>query len=336
MRPSFRSIWVLIAASLLGRVAPAIEIGYQFDPSRHNRFLSGFGTNPVQNPNVLGMPGLDFSGVGWGSGGDQFTNVALVTPEHFISANHYHPPVGSFLNFLGTDGIVRTRQIQSYTQLHFNPNDLTSNFSDLVVGQLSAPFTPADNIRIYPVVRPGAFQYPLSSNPPSFLDFYRGQQIVVVGKNDTGAPDADSDGYNDRGGKIALHTIDDVFDFNFGTNETNTVGFGHWFHPNTPDLGHFIGGDSGSPTFMLWDGQLTILGAHSGVDADPDNNPLTLDQYNVDSFLPFYVDQINSLIQASGFQIQILTPVPEPGTLTLIGLAGAGLFLRRWRRRVVA
>ena len=118
--------------------------------------------------------------------------------------------------------------------------------------------------------------------------------------------------------------------------QTNTTGFGHWFHPNTPDSGHYIGGDSGSPTFMLWDGQLTILGAHSGVDSDPDNNPLTLDQYNVDSFLPFYVDQINALIQASGFQISILTPVPEPGTLTLIGLAGAGLYFGRWRRRVVA
>jgi len=332
MSAVFRRFSIVAAAlaAFAGGSARALEIDYQFDPNRHNRFLSGFSTNPVQNPNVLGMPGLDFSGVGWGSGGEREMNVALVTPQHFISANHYHPSVGSLVNFLGSDGIVRSYQVQSYIQLHFNPNDNTSNFSDLIVGQLSAPISASDHITNYAVVRPGPFQYPLSNTPQEYIDFYKGREMVVVGKNETGGTDADADGFNDRGGKIAKNIIDDIFNYNFGTNETNTVGVGYWSPPNTQDSGRLVGGDSGSPSFLLYDGQLTALGAHSGIDTSGSM------QYNVDSFLPNYIDQINSLIAGTGFQLRVLTPVPEPGILALVGVAGAAWGFARWRRRVVA
>ena len=55
-----RRISILSAAlaAVASGPARALEIDYQSDPNRHNRFLSGFGTNPVQNTNVLGIPGL--------------------------------------------------------------------------------------------------------------------------------------------------------------------------------------------------------------------------------------------------------------------------------------
>ncbi len=57
--------------------------------------------------------------------------------------------------------------------------------------------------------------------------------------------------------------------------------------------------------------------------------------YTPDSGGVFYV---TSYTNGSGLQEMDLnyspTPVPEPGTMSLIGLAGAGLLFRRWRRKV--
>ena len=302
-----RSIWFLAAtAAILAPAIRAIEIDYQYDPNRHNRFLSGFSTNPVQNPNVLGMPSLDFSGVGWGSGGELWKNVAMVTPQHFITADHAKPSVGSLLNFLGTDGVVRSYQVQSYIPLKYDAGN-PANRSDLIVGQLSTPILANVPIKIYSVVRPGPFKYPLSKTPPKNLDFYRGREMIVVGKNDFGGIDVDGDGYDDRGGKISKNIIDDVFVYDAGDASTNTVGVGFKSPPNTPDSGRFVGFDSGSPSFLLWDGQLTALGSHSG--ADFQANP----QYNVDGFLPYYIDQINSLIAGSGYQLNVLSPAQNKG-----------------------
>jgi len=332
-----RSCWFLfVTVALSPSVAHAIDIEYQFDPSRHNRFLSGFGSNPVENPNILGMSGLDFSGVGWGSNDPtnpsgpvdwRSVNVAMVTPEHFIIATHNRPREGTALNFLGSDGVVRSYTIQNYIPLTY---DGGGNTSDLMVGQLSAPIQAGDHIKIYSVVRPGPFQYPLANTPPEYLDYYRGKQMVVVGKNDLGGTDADGDGYNDLGGKIGMNTIDDIVEFNFGSTDSNTVGVGYFSPHNTPDVAKLVEGDSGSPSFLLYNGELTALGSHSGVDRDVDP------QFNVDSLLPYYIDQINSLIAGSGFQLNVISPVPEPSTMALVGFAGAAMMFHRWRRRVIA
>ena len=327
MKSAFRWIWVV--AALAAPASHALEIDFGFDPARHNRFLSGFGPNPVQNPNVLGMP-LDFSGVGWGTGAYKSINVAMVTPMHFIVAEHNKPAVGSNINFLGTDGVVRSYTVGSYIPLKYDEGN-PANVSDLMIGQLQVAIQPTDNISIYKVARPGPFEYPFGNTPAQYLDYYRGKEMVVVGKNDVGGLDLDGDGFNDLGGKISKNIIDDVGVYNFGTVDTNTVGVGFESPPNTPDSGRFVSGDSGSPSFLLIDGQLYALGSHSG--ADFMANP----QYNVDGFLPYYVDQINNLIRGTGFQIVLFNPVPEPGPMAMIGSAAAALvFLRRRRRWIGA
>jgi hypothetical protein len=330
MRDVLRTLVVLVAAVASPPVATALDIPYQFDPNRHNRFLSGFGSTPVQNPNVLGMPALDFSGVGWGSGSQAQINVAMVTPRHFIVAEHFRPSVGSSINFLGTDGVVRSYTVQNYLPLKYDEGN-PANVSDLMIGQLVQTIQPTDNISIYSVVRPGPFAYPLENTPPEYLDYYRGREIVVVGRNDPGGTDVDGDGFDDRGGKISKNVIDDVGVYQFGDDaNTRTVGVGFESPLNTPDVGRFVSGDSGSPTFLLYNGQLTALGSHSG--ADFNSTP----QYNVDGFLPYYVDQINALISSTGFQINVLTPVPEPAAYILVGAAGALVVCRSGRRKRAA
>lgn len=327
----FASRLSIVVLAVAGLEARAAEIDFNFDPNRHNRFLSGFGTLPVQNPNVLGG-GLDFTGVGWGSGGQAGINVSMVTAQHFIVAEHYRPSVGSMVNFLGNDGVVRSYQVGSYIPLKYdagNPN----NVSDLMVGQLVAPIDTTKNT-VYSVLRTGAFEYPFGNTPANIIDFYRGKQMVVVGKNDTGGPgfiDANGDGFNDRGGKIGINIIDDIGVYNFGTVDTNTVGVGFESPANTPDSARIVSGDSGSPSFILYNGQMYALGSHSG--ADFNVNP----QYNVDGFLPYYFDQINQLIASTGFQMTAFNPVPEPSTFAMIAAAGAGLyFLRRKRSPMLA
>jgi hypothetical protein len=341
----FASRLSIVVLAVAGLEARAAEIDFNFDPNRHNRFLSGFGTLPVQNPNVLGG-GLDFSGVGWSTVTDAppfnifnqpdlGINVAMVTPRHFITADHYRPTVGSSVKFLGSDGVVRSYTVDSYIPLRYDPPGVNpSNRSDLIVGQLVETIQPTDNIKIYSVLRPGAFQYPFGNTPQEIIDFYRGKQMVVVGKNDTGGPgfvDANGDGFNDRGGKIGVNIIDDLGVYNFGTAVTNTVGVGFESPSSTPDAARIVGGDSGSPSFILYNGQLYALGSHSG--ADFNVNP----QYNIDGFLPYYFDQINQLIASTGFQMTAFNPVPEPSTFAMIAAAGAGLyFLRRKRSPIPA
>ena len=332
---------LLIAVFAVASVeARAAEIDFGFDPARHNRFLSGFGTLPVQNPNVLGG-GLDFSGVGWSTLADDLLgmnlnvpdmrlNVAMVTPRHFITADHFRPSVGSSVKFLGSDGVVRSYTVDSYIPLRYDPANVNpSNRSDLIVGQLVETIQPQDNIKIYSVLRTGAFEYPFGNTPPNYIEWYRGKQMVVVGKNDQGGPgfvDANGDGYNDRGGKIGINIIDDLGVYNFGTSATNTVGVGFESPAATPDSARIVGGDSGSASFILYNGQLYALGAHSG--ADFTVNP----QYNIDGFLPYYFDQINQLIASTGFQMTAFNPVPEPSTWAMIGVAGATVYFFRRKR----
>ena len=73
-------------------------------------------------------------------------------------------------------------------------------------------------------------------------------------------------------------------------------------------------------------GQIPLTGAHYGVD--------TTTQTSADSFLPFYVNQLNTLMAPTGFSVT-QAPIPEPTALALAGLAaaaGAGRWLRKRRR----
>jgi hypothetical protein len=101
-----------------------------------------------------------------------------------------------------------------------------------------------------------------------------------------------------------------------------------------PDEAHFNAGDSGGPTFILVGGQLQLLGGNMFIQSygDPGEPPLPPGvadpvEYSGSTYLPAYVAQINALIA-----------VPEPSSLALCGLIGAGAVARlvRARRRQTA
>lgn len=113
--------------------------------------ISSLPSNPVATFNtnfwaysrrdVLNFSGISFTPPG-DSSGDQ-VNATLITPQHFISANHFAPPVGSTIYFyrhndgVGVPAVVSTLRNLSGT--------------DFVIGKLTNPVTDA-NIKIYPIV----------------------------------------------------------------------------------------------------------------------------------------------------------------------------------------
>jgi hypothetical protein len=308
---------VSLALSLTLAVAPfarGSEI-FGYDPARHDRFTGGFAAAPIVNTNLLGgLPGLDLSGVGWNPA-NAMQNAALITPQHIVLANHFRfggPPAS--ITFLNRDGVLKTYAISSYLTTTY-PGGSTS---DLLVAQLSAPIAAADNITVYPVVRPLPFGPTMETSNPQLLDFYRGKDIIVVGQNQ-----------GPGGARIGRNTIDDLGTFNFGSGSPNTdTGGLIWQSVNQLDSVRLVGGDSGSPDFLYYNGQLSLIGANAGIDTTV--NP----QLNASSFIPFYVDQINALIAGTGFSINIIVvPIPEPGVLLLLSATAGFVVLRRRRAR---
>ncbi len=87
---------------------------------------------------------------------------------------------------------------------------------------------------------------------------------------------------------------------------------------------HFEGGDSGSPTFVIQNGSLALTGTHTAVAQS--FGAFT----NFDTSVSFYLDEVNAIVGADGFQV---TTVPEPAVVALLA-AGSLAFLVARRRRL--
>ena len=78
------------------------------------------------------------------------------------------------------------------------------------------------------------------------------------------------------------------------------------------------GGDSGSPTFVEWHGQLALVGTHSAVGSGGGVS------YSFDNFIPLHLAQMDAL----GIDF---TTVPEPSRALLLLLGACALLRRRHR-----
>lgn len=101
--------------------------------------------------------------------------------------------------------------------------------------------------------------------------------------------------------------------------------------PITAGEAHFLTGDSGGPTFQMdADGNLRVVGIHSA--SQTQNNAGTGDGYirvlETSAQLDVNLNQYAQFITDSCRAISLL-PIPEPNTLTLLVLVGAGLLRSR-------
>ncbi len=247
-----------------------------FDSADHNRFLSGFPGTPVENPSI----NFDLSGVGWTDQTALRRHITMISPQHFIAANHFLP--SGTVHFLNQDGVVKDFTIDGSG---FSNLTLDGKTSDLIIGKLTSSITVSDKISSYPL---------LDLNQESDLV---GRTLIVYGRG------ASSQNDSPRVGSNEVHSIDTLEDVS-GTNKTRVFLTDFDASPAGESQGQT--GDSGSPSFTLFNSQLTIAGNHFAIGTDESSGT----DFTFDSFMWFYKSNIASILSSDGETLQLIA-IPE-------------------------
>jgi len=238
--------------------------------ARHFRFSN--------DPGFIGID-YDWSGVEI-SGGDG--KATLISPSYVISANHNRPggasPIGTSVSFRPGFNASTPTVSRTISESH------RISGTDIWVGKLDSPILPSENITFYPILK------------QANLNDYVGMEVFMHGKS------------NDVGRNV----IESVQLSTSGSSTNRTIST--WFDSAAqggfdPDEARVESGDSGAPTFVVWNGQLALIGTHwLSLGGGTGSGDTLLDEY---------VEDINAVM--SGEQV---TVIPEPSTLWLAALAG--------------
>lgn len=294
------SLGVLTLFMLPAAARALLIYDYAANPGLYERFDSDtFPSAPVENATFF-LAGLDLSGIGWRSGSS--FGGALVSPQHFLTAAHVAPAAGATLNFVNTDGALKSYTVHG-TQVIQHPNGQNT---DLVVVRLTAPIPSVDQVAFYATL---LF--------PSAAD-YLGLSLVMFG----------------AGQRAGINTIAavqeaDLLPFGSGNGVADNFITLTTYDPITGSA-QGQGGDSGSPTFALVNGQLALLAVNSAIGTLADDTPFT-----VGIGVPFYAAALNNVLQLDGYSLGafvLASPIPEPGAAAA-GMAFVTLVFAALRRR---
>lgn len=259
---------------------------HEFEKSRHLRFVENTFPGEPENNNSLWADSYVFEGVGW-SADDTRKGFALISPRHFVGANHFRPTPGSEIQFLSTSGDVRSYTYETFHNIQNTEGEET----DLFIGELSENIPASHGIPLYPVLdeSEGAL---------------RGREIVVYGRGDSGPRigrgEIERFG-NSLGPPLAGSELNDTRNYTFEYTEAIA----------SQDDAYGEVGDSGSPSFVPVDDMLTVSGIHSAVlQASLPGTGDVITTY--DSFILHYKDQINDHLAKTGHRL-ILAPLGETG-----------------------
>ncbi|CAM2870645.1 hypothetical protein [Rariglobus hedericola] len=134
-------IFAFLGFGLAGTIAPASLRLYDYDinPAAYNRFSSFSTTSATLNTDTSFIgAGYDLSGWGWDDGG---WAVSLISPLHFVQANHAHTGVGQTIYFINAAGLVVQATVASQTLMG----------GDLTLGTLTAPIAADNGIHAFSV-----------------------------------------------------------------------------------------------------------------------------------------------------------------------------------------
>lgn len=231
-----------------------------YDSEVNDRFRSGYPKAPVLNesPRFVGK-GFDWSGVGW-IVKEPTHSVALISPRHFVYAKHLSPGIGDEIAFVNRDGKVRTFTIAKLQEIQFFKEGAPTKYADTAVGTLSEPVAKADHIAHYRVANFG-----------TTISGYIGKKILLYGHLARIGTNEIVEGTMLRGA---------MSEFNFYTTALSR------------GMAKPESGDSGSPTFLPVNGELTIVGTHREVDTD--------------SMVPGLIPEINRILAQDGSALEVL------------------------------
>lgn len=263
-----------------------------YDASRHSRFLN-FPSNPTHNPQFL-HAAFDLTGVGWDNA-NSARQLTLVSPMHFVGANHYKPGVGATIKFLSSGGMVRSYTVADQTAV----NNDSGQASDLFIGKLSQPVSPSDEVGYHPYLNLG--------NESQYLN----KDVILLGKSARGA----------------VQTTSTLTDMSSGsTNSTRVVSMVYrtsgFFLDD--DEARYESGDSGSPVFISQGGTAAIIGTNSllGTVQDPITGEIS-SYVCYANFVPHYADKLNAVMEADGYRMT--KAIPGSTTLVLEHQVQAGV-----------
>lgn len=266
---------------------------HDYEDERHLRFNEGSFPAAPQPNETLWVGRHNFAGVGW-SEEDPRKGFALISPRHFVGANHFRPALGSEVRFRGLDGQLRS---YTYTRFYQIKNAQGEN-TDLFIGELAEEIPAAHGVPLYAIF----------DSPESELV---GREIIVYGQSAAGP----------RIGRGEIGVFSDSFNPGSSLNDTRNYAFDYRDLSAEQDDAHGEVGDSGSPSFLAVDGMLALTGIHSTVNSvDLPGTGAVVTTY--DSYILHYKEQINAHLAETGHQL-ILAPLDE-GELTINGLERAG------------
>lgn len=127
-----------------------------------------------------------------------------------------------------------------------------------------------------------------------------------------------------KANRVGMNNIDSIYSLSYGGSVTEVMEY-DFDNPGGQgaDEAYLISGDSGAPSFALWNNQLALVGTHYYNSGAPGENGDVCG----DSFVPYYISALNSAMV--GEQLWV---VPEPSTIVMLAGA-AGLGLAAWFRR---
>jgi hypothetical protein len=290
------TLFVILQVSI-GTGAIRIE---GFSTDRHDRFRD----DPAPDDFILSQQ--DLTGVARSTDGRWAT---MISPTHFLSADHFPPGIGSTLTFHhdnSTTGVTLTRTVTTGMQL---------GGTDLWIGQLNAPVD--QGVKIYSIADPGVYldvttvyHIGLSMSGPlgsdTTTDFAVGRNVYDL---DLGLVTISSGQTTYAAGYLDDSVAGDLASpFTTGPNNLS------------PDETYFNSGDSGGPTFIDSNGDLLLFGIHSfqaDISLEPPHNSSSVERRaSGDSYLPEYKgDILMAIPEPSAFMAVLVGVVLSMGAL---------------------
>lgn len=285
---------LMLACGLLAlpSLASAVQIS-NYTPQQHGRFYTGVDKAFIAD-------GYDLSGVGRTTGGAWIT---MISPTYFLAAVHTGPTGSVTFQPTNVQGVGELGTIDS-TFGHIL-KDPDNSDSDLYLGRLTSAVSGSIAKYSIPMLGPDSA--------------YLGQQMFVYGRGNGGFQDSD---------RVGTNMIDELGFVEVGESPNTIDGYSitSYYQSNIANDTVLQGGDSGAPNFLVVNGQLSLVGVN-WFTGYVEENPEQL--LSGGSFVPFYGEQVQSLMATDSEDGELPTFVPEPASLALAAMGLIALVRHR-------